>query len=141
VSSPDANIELVRKGVDAFNRGAIDESVADMHPEVEWHLLFRTPDLPIGKSVFRGTDEVREVWATFRSAWETLVVEIEEILHADDEHVVFRARFRGRGAGSGVEVDRLVYYHYRVTDGLLRYTRGFDDEAAAMRDAGVGGAA
>jgi hypothetical protein len=64
-------------------------------------------------------------------------VEVEEVLHADDERLVARARFRGRGATSHVEVDRVLFYSYRIRDGLLAYTRAFEDEESARRDAGI----
>jgi hypothetical protein len=73
----------------------------------------------------------------FASVWEQLTTELEEVLYADDERIVARACFRGRGAGSGVEVDRLVFYSLRMRDGLLAYVGAFDDEASARRDLGL----
>ena len=109
-----------------------------MHPEIEWHVAFRLPDLPSGKDVYRGRTEVRQLWEAFASAWEELTVELEDILHADDERIVARARFRGRGVTSGVEVDRTLYYLYGIRDGMLVLGLPFEDEASARRAAGLG---
>jgi ketosteroid isomerase-like protein len=38
------NIALIHRGLDAFSRGDFDAGVADMQPDVEWHLSFRLPD-------------------------------------------------------------------------------------------------
>ena len=136
MSRADENVETARRALAAFSAGDFEASLATMDPEIEWHLFFRLPDLPL-RSVYRGRDEVRAIWNVLAAAWESFGIEIEEILHADDEVIVLRGRFRGRGAESGVEVDRVVYYHLRLADGLLTYIRGFDDEAAARRDAGL----
>lgn len=132
------NLERLQQGLGAFSRGAFGEAMAYMHPEIEWHLTFRLPDLPPAKDVYRGPDEIRELWAAFASVWEELTIELEEILYADDERILARARFRGRGAGSGVEVDRMVFYAFRMREGQLAYSRAFDDEASARRELGLG---
>ncbi len=136
-SPAERNLELMRRGLDAFSRGAFDEAAAEIHPEIEWHVAFRLPDLPLERDVCHGKDEVRALWEAFSAAWEVLTVEVEEVMHVDDERIVARARFRGRGATSQVEVDRVLFYSYRIRDGLLAYTRAFEDEESARRDAGL----
>ena len=131
------NMELARRGLSAFSRDDLDGTLATIHPDIEWYVAFRLPDLPMVKDVYRGHDEVRELWQLFRSGWESLQIEIEEFLHADDGRVVLRVRFVGRGAESGIEVDRTLFYAYRMRDGLLVYSRAWDDEASARRDLGL----
>jgi ketosteroid isomerase-like protein len=137
VSARERNLETLERGLDAFSRGAFDEVIDTVHPEIEWHITFRLPDRPHAKDVYRGREEVKDLWAAFASVWDELTIALEEILYADDERVVARARFRGRGEGSGVEVDRLVFFAYRIRDGMLVYSRAFDDEASARRDLGL----
>jgi ketosteroid isomerase-like protein len=137
VSRAERNIQLLRDGLDAFSRGDLRGSLDNIDPDIEWHVAFRVPDLPLPKDVYRGRDEVEILWTQFRSAWEEMTGRIEEILYVDDERVVARARFRGRGAVSGVEVDRIVFYAFRIRDEKLAYCRGFDDEASARADLGL----
>jgi ketosteroid isomerase-like protein len=141
VSAAERNVEMLRRGFEAFSRGDFDESLKDIHRDIEWHVAFRLPDLPMPKDVYRGRDEVRTLWNAFASVWDELAIEVEEILYVDDDRMVARARFRGRGEGSGVEVDRVVFYSQRVRDGKLVYLRPFDDEASARRDLGLAGVA
>ena len=141
MSAEERNVQLLRDGLDAFSRGALSESLDSMHPDVEWHVAFRLPDLPLPKDVYRGREEVEVLWTQFRSAWDELTVGIEEILYVDEERVLARARFHGRGKGSGVEVDRLVFYAFRIEDEQLIYCHAFDDEASARRDLGLTGVA
>ena len=131
------NIATAYRGLEAFSRGDFDAAFQDMHPDIEWHVTFRLPDLPLDKDVYRGRDEVMELWRAFSSVWETLTVEIEEVLHADDDRILLRARFHGRGGGSGIEVDRVVYYAYRLMDGRLTYSRAHETVDEARRDLGL----
>ena len=137
MNATERNVQLIREGLEAFSRGDLGESLERMHPDVEWHVVFRLPDLPAPKEVLRGRDEIEALWKQFRSAWDQLTVRLEEILYIDDERVVARARFQGRGAGSGAEVDRVVFYAFRIRDEQLIYSRAFDDEAAARADLGL----
>ena len=132
-----ANEDTIRRGFGAWSRGSIDETLSTMDPEIEWHVTFRLPDLPPDLTVVRGHDQVRELWVAFRSAWEEITIEIEEVVHDADDTVVARARFQGRGAGSGIEVDRTLFYVLDLRDGLLFRIRPFDDLDEARRAAGL----
>src|SRR5262249_6961171 len=114
-------------------RGDLEASLAIMDPEVEWHVAFRIPDLPIDKPVYRGIDEVRALWTAFRSTWDPLTITLEEVIDERDGVVVARAHFIGRGETSGIEVDRTIFYVFEIEDGLLMRLRPFDtpDEAIA----------
>ena len=131
------SVELMREGLAAFSRGDFDGTLALIDPDVEWHAAFLLPDLPPGKTVYRGHDEVRNLWEAFTSAFEEMTVEMGDPVHASEEVVVARVRFRGRGAGSGVEVDRVLYYVQRQRDERLVYCRAFDTEREALEAAGV----
>lgn len=134
-------VELVQRGFAAFSSGDWDEALRTMHPKVEWHAAFPLPDLPPGKTVFRGREEVRELWGAFASIWETISIEMEATEHVSGGDgtwlVVARARFRGVGGSCGVEVDRVVHYVVDAEDGLLLGMRPFDTEAEAIEAAGV----
>ncbi len=130
-------MDVARRGLEAFSRGALEDSLATLDPDVEWHISFRLPDLPPDLKVVRGHEQVREVWDAFRGGWERLTVDLEEILHDEGDVVLLRARFHGLGASSGIEVDRTLYYVLRVSDGLLTLIRPFDDHDEARRAAGL----
>jgi ketosteroid isomerase-like protein len=137
LSRAERNRELAQRGFALFSTGDFGAAIATVHPQIEWYLTFHLPDLPAGKDVYRGHDEVLTVWESFKSVWEELVIDVEEFLHADDERLVFRARFIARGAASGIEIDRVVFYAARIEDDMLAYLRSHDDEASARRDLGL----
>ena len=93
------------------------------------------------KTVYRGHDEVRQLWAAFRSGWAELTVILEAVVDAREDLVVVRARFVGRGSSSGIEVDRTVFYVFERASGKLKRLRPFDAEADALAAAGVEDAA
>ena len=131
------NIALIHRGLDAFSRGDFDGGVADMEPDIEWYVSFRLPDMPLDKPVYHGVDEVRRLWAAFRSGWAKLTVTLEEVVDASEDFVVVRARFVGRGRASGIEVDRTVFYVFEILAGKLKRRRPFDTEEEALEAAGL----
>jgi ketosteroid isomerase-like protein len=131
------NSDSTRRGFAAFSRGDWEETLANIDPEIEWHLGFRLPDLPPDKTVFKGHDEVRELWDAFRSVWDELTLEPEEILYDKDDVLIVKTRFRGRGGSSGIEVDRVFVYIQELRDGKLLRQRPFDTEDEAFAAAGV----
>jgi ketosteroid isomerase-like protein len=131
------NIALIHRGLDAFSRGDFDAGVEDMQPDVEWHVSFRLPDLPLDKAVYHGHHEVRRLWAAFRSGWAKLTVTLEEVVDAREDFVVVRTRFVGRGSASGIEVDRTIFYVFEIAAGKLKRLRPFDTEAEALEAAGL----
>jgi ketosteroid isomerase-like protein len=102
LSDAERTIDTVRRGLAAFSRGDFEAAAHEIHPDIEWHVTFRLPDLPLPKDVYRGPEEVLQLWRAFTSAWETMETEIEEILYVDAERALLRVRFAGRGAESGV---------------------------------------
>src|SRR5829696_8281251 len=107
-----------------------------MQPDVEWHVAFRLPDLPVDKTIYRGPDEVRSLWAAFRSVWDQLTVSLEQVVEAREDLIVVRARFVGRGSGSRIEVDRTLFSVFELADRKLKRLRPFDTEAEALQAAG-----
>jgi ketosteroid isomerase-like protein len=136
--APSANEEIASGAMAAFSRGEIEDGLATLDPEIEWHLAFRLPDLPPGKAVFRGLDEVRELWIAFRSVWDELVIDWEEVEAERGDTMLVRVRFRGRGGTSGVEVDRTIFYVLELRDQKLVRSRPFEDRAEARAASGIG---
>jgi hypothetical protein len=57
-----------------FDRDPEGEESSNTHKITDIHhsVSFRLPDLPVGKSIYRGPDEVMRLWAAFRSLWDEL---------------------------------------------------------------------
>ncbi len=122
------NVQRARRAVDALNRGDFQEALGEAHPELVWHTLDLFPDA----TTYRGTDEVREFFETWRESFRGFRLELESCEAVGDNHVIAALRVRGEGAGSGVEVESPVFFQlleYRE-DQLIR-SRMFQTETEA----------
>lgn len=133
-----ANAEIAREGLGRWSAGDIEGALATMHPDVEWHAVFELPDLPHGKEVYRGREEVMVLWNAFRSVWDEITIELDEILHDQGETLIARAHFHARGGASGVELEQAVFYVFEIDEqGLLARLRPFDRPDQARAAAGL----
>ena len=95
------NVEVVREAVEAFNRGDLDAVLERMHPEIEW----QTPDSFPDAATYRGREEVREFWQTWRNTFRGFRLHLEECVPVGEDHVLATFRVSGEGTGSGVGVE------------------------------------
>jgi uncharacterized protein len=102
------NLERVREAIDAYRRGDYEAASAYLATDVVWEV---GQELPA-----RGPAAVREMWARWDSDWDELETVPEELIDAGD-HVVVAMRYRGRGRGSGVTVDDLIFEVHTFRDG------------------------
>jgi ketosteroid isomerase-like protein len=96
----DADIEVVRRIIDALNRGDIDGMLARMHPDFEWRPLEASPVA----RVYRGREEVRRYVQDWLSTFDSLRIDLQDPTEVGD-CVVTVVHGHGRGRASGVELD------------------------------------
>jgi uncharacterized protein len=129
------NVETVRQGYEAFNRGDVEWMIARLAPEIVWEDAAEVP----GSSSYRGTREVRAYLESFAQQWEEIRFEPEEILDAGDQ-VVALVRMVARGRASGAQVDARLAHLYELREGrgmrVLR-VRTFFDRERALEAAGL----
>ena len=118
MTSPAANVELVRAGFEVFNAGDAGECMA-----------LATPDLIINLAELPEPQHGREVWRQgfemMKHAFPDLQAHIEDIFGARDK-VAVRLRFRGTHSGeflgfrpTGRTIEYVSHEFYRMTDGLI----------------------
>jgi ketosteroid isomerase-like protein len=64
-------------------------------------------------------------------------VSLDEVLHEGDNVVVVAELLRGRGRGSGVEVEMRVFSAYWFENGKLRRRAAFTERKDALEAAGL----
>ena len=126
------NLEIMRRFVEAFNRGGLDAVVDFLDPEIEYREDPRFPQA----EVYRGRDAVVRQWREFGASFEGYRFEIEDHFGLDDKVVVV-LREVGRGAGSGVPVDRRTGWVNTLRAGKLVRMEIFLDPADALEAVGV----
>ena len=110
----EANVEAVRRGFDAWNRGDVEGWLQPLHPEVE----FRTSGLYPGTDpVYRGHDDMRRFWTSFREPWEVLQIRVDETREVDDG-VVILGTFEAQ-ARDGMSVQREASWILWLTGDLI----------------------
>jgi len=127
------NVEIVRGIYCALSRGDFEAALGAGHADAE-HDWSRS----VGpyKGVYRGSTEIRGLWATFRDAVDELTFEVEDA-HDAGEHVVALVRVRIRGRGSGVQIDARGPHVWTLQDGKVIRFCLFQEEAEAFEAVGL----
>jgi ketosteroid isomerase-like protein len=129
----EANVELIRRGYEAFNHGDADAVLEGFDPNIEW----RVPDTFPDPDTYHGHDGVRKFWEMWRGAFDDFRVEIEELIDAGDM-VVAMTRVHGRGKGSGAEVATPSFPHvWTVRDGKAVRMEMLQTREAALEAVGL----
>ncbi len=113
MNAPKTNAQLVVEALAAYQQGD-EQTLRDlMHPEVE---IFAEPGM-INSGSFIGFEGFKRWTRQWEEAWEEISYEPLEFIDVDDSRLVVRVHVVGRGAGSGVEIDREFGYLYEFDDG------------------------
>jgi ketosteroid isomerase-like protein len=131
---PEENVEVgepVRRLWAALSKRDWDAFSAELDPEVEY--------APVEEPVIhRGPEAVTRYAERWLEPWETFWAEVEEVESARAAHRAFVAlRFRGTGAGSGVEIDERGFWVYELRSGRLHHISEYNDRGEAREAAGL----
>jgi ketosteroid isomerase-like protein len=128
------NIAVVRRILDAINRGDVDAAIesASEDFEADW-----SNSRGLLSGIHRGRDEARESLRTFLEPWESLQWEPEEFIELQDDRVVTVSHIRMRGRGSGVEVSASGASIWTIRDGKAAAMKLYQSKAEALEAAGL----
>ena len=129
------NVELYKRGFDAYNRRDVEAVLDTLHPEVEWHPLL--PVLLGGEgTVYRGFDGVRELVRELDEAFTDLQSELTEVRDLG-EQVLAIGRLRGRGKQSGAVTETTIAWLVELRNGKGFRIREYLDPNEALEAAGL----
>jgi ketosteroid isomerase-like protein len=125
------NSELVRRVMEAFDRDptSVPQLLAADVELIEW------PESP-DQRTYRGREGALAAFESWSEAWESVGVEIDELVESGD-HVLARGRTHGRGKGSSVEVSMDAFNVYTIRGGEVARIEFFTTEEPALRAAGL----
>jgi ketosteroid isomerase-like protein len=126
------NVEVMRRGIDAWNRADRDEWLAVFAPEAEWHTTGRFAD----QGVYRGHEELARYWEEFREDMDELSSSVSEI-RAIGDTVLIAATATGRGKRSKAGFYVPVWFVTTFRDGLVVRVETYDDHEQAFEAAGL----
>ncbi len=128
------NVELVRRGLAAFNARDVEGFAALVTEDFVW-----MPSLPgaIGGGAYAGRAGIDRYFAESRDTWQSLAVEGEELVELPGGAVLMLGRAVGRGVGSGAPVAMALAFVAEFRDGRLAHVETFlsheEARAAAAR--------
>jgi ketosteroid isomerase-like protein len=129
------NVEASKRALDAGNRRDMESFLEALAPKVEWH-----PGLAAllegEATVYRGREEVRELFQGYWEAFADLRFEVSEIRDLGDR-ILAVGQMRGRGAESGVEIESPWAYLIQVRNGKATQVRTYLDPKEALEAAGL----
>jgi ketosteroid isomerase-like protein len=122
------NVEVVKQAYDAYVRGDLSGALEYYDADVTFN---PNEELPI-----RGHGAVRAYLERWEEPWEDYEVEAEEFIDAADR-VVVTVHFKGRGKGSGIEIDARSHHVHALRDGKIVRMDEYTDRNQAFEAAGL----
>jgi ketosteroid isomerase-like protein len=110
------NIELTRRGFEAYNSGDYEAVIALLHPDVE----LRADHELLNSGSFTGHDGFMQWSAEWLEAWEEFSVDANAVEMIGDHFILVDSHQVARGAGSGIDVEMDVFWALEAEAGKLR---------------------
>src|SRR5918996_1128171 len=108
------NIEIVRRGHEAFQQGELTAMLDLIAPEVVSYTAAPLPDA----GEYHGPEGVLRWIATWTEGFDDYVQQAEEYIEVGD-HVIVRVYQRATGSRSGVPIEQRVWFLHTVRNGKL----------------------
>jgi ketosteroid isomerase-like protein len=128
------NVEIVRRAIEAFNRGDFDVALQDVAPDATVDFSHsRGPDA----GVYGGHDAIRRFWTDITEPFERHTMVPDELIpHGEHVVVPITSRMTGRG---GIKVEARTATVATLRDGrLVRWTM-YQDKTEALKAVGLEG--
>jgi uncharacterized protein len=107
-----ADIETLRRGYEAFNRGDFDTSTRFADPDFE----LKTAGRALNRGTYRGPEAARQFFEDLFEPFEEVSVEPEEFFQHDNRIAVY-VRVRLRPAGSSALVENRIGHLWTMYEG------------------------
>jgi ketosteroid isomerase-like protein len=126
------NVELVRRGYEAFAQGEIAEALAMFHPDIQVEDHERSLETPTS---YHGREGFLTLFATVNEGFSDVRYTPEELTDVKDR-VLVEVRRTGRGTASGAQVDERQFHVWDLAGGRAVRFRVYLDRDQALEAAG-----
>ena len=127
------NVEILRRALQAFDRGDEDDWLAAWHADAEFYDFTELPDIP---QPYRGHEGIRRWTANVRSVLGDFRMDPQAFTRIGDA-VLMEIEVRGAGVRSGIPVEMIVYVLAWMRGDKIARTRAFLDKEPALKAAGL----
>lgn len=133
---PKHHIEVVGRGIEAFNRGDWDATLDLCAEDIVWIPLIQAVE---GRQALIGHDMLRSAWVAQRETLggDAFGVEPKEIRDLGAGTVLVHLRVTGQGHTSGVPIDLDYVQLWTIRNGLVARVDKYDGVAPALADCGI----
>jgi ketosteroid isomerase-like protein len=128
------NVEIVRKGFEAFNQAGVDGILPLLHPDFE---VTTPPDLASEPDTYRGEEGVRRWFDSFDEAMDGIRWDAHDFRQVGDR-VVVEFTLRARGKTTGLDFGQDAVMVWKLRDGKAVALELFATLDEAMAAAGQG---
>jgi ketosteroid isomerase-like protein len=125
-------IEIVRRALDAWNRGDVDAMVAETAPDGEYAISELNPN----SRLLRGRDEIADYLRDWHDTVHGLHYELAELRDAGDSVVVL-GTMSGRVGADGPEITAELAFVLRFDGTVVVRTEEYLDTRDALAAAGL----
>jgi ketosteroid isomerase-like protein len=125
--------DIIRTGMEAWNRGDVEEALLGLDPEVELETSRVFPDLD---AVYHGHHGVRRFFSDFNATWQDLRIEIQQIVPGRGPLVAIAGRFHATGR-DGIPVERTMAWVFTAHGEIVTRVRTYGSWGEAFDAAGV----
>jgi ketosteroid isomerase-like protein len=126
------NVEIVRRAIDAFNRGGVDAALEFLDREIEW----TTTGIFVKRGTYRGHEGARRYMGALAADLDDLHTEPEEFIDAGEQIVVpFHPSAAGKRSGAPVVFSGARVYG--LEGGKIKRIHNYTEKAEALAAAGV----
>ena len=127
------NVEIVRRGTDAYNRGDLDGVLEDWAPDA---VLDWCNSRGFDAGVYQGHGEIRAFWQRFLETFDEVRFELDDPVEVDDGLLIVEnvAYLRGR---DGIEVQARSAWLITIRDGETTSLTLYQTKQEALEAAGL----
>ena len=127
------NVELLRRGVEAWNRRELDVWLDLGTPDVVW---MPAGPAAVERTVYRGYEEVRNGIEAVFETWEVFELQENEVRDLGESTLWFGC-VRMRGSASGIELDQEFAIHSVARNGKVALIHTFLSWREALEAVGL----
>jgi ketosteroid isomerase-like protein len=125
------NVEVVRRGYEAYRQGNVAAILDDLHPEM---VTYR--EQPDG-ATFHGTEGFLKAIAEWVEGFDEFAMTAEELIEANDRQVVVRVHQTATGAQSGAPIEGDFWFVHTLDDMKMMRLDMFASKQKALKAAGL----
>jgi ketosteroid isomerase-like protein len=130
---PRQNVEVVRRNMDAFNRGDVEAFCADFSPSARLAGIRAQLET---EAIHTGPDAPRDFLAAVAQTWTEISFDLQEVRGPGSELVAV-GWLRGTFRDTGLRVDQRAGVVYRFEAGKIQDCRAYSHVAEALEAAGL----